>query len=134
MHSRHRGRRGFMTGRLVFSLAVCLMMMPLTVTAMKVIGRQLVFREEVQDEIALAQLRRILITGDDYVCSRQEVTFLYHSATVRLYTVNRRVILTPGTQIFLSDIDSAYFYLDNGLLYISYSRMDRTYERVLIHV
>ena len=134
MYKRRRWRSGIISGRLIISLIICLTMLPVTISAMKLLGKQLVFREEVQDEIALAQLRHILIVSDEFICYGNELHFLYQCEYSRLYAVNHHLILSPGTRIYLSDIDAVSFRMDEGLVCIRYERNGKEYDRILVHI
>ncbi len=101
---------------------------------MKIISRQLEFRQDVQDEAAAAQLRHILITGHDFSVMGDCLEFDLQGERVRLYPVNRNVILTPGTQIFFSMVDEASFSIRGSVIYIYLKRGEKEYERALVHI
>lgn len=86
---------------------------------------------EINDEIALAQLReQMLIAYDMYVTSDQ-INFIYKNKDFKLSLVNGKLILQPGTQIYLADIDDLRFETRNGCVYVIYERNNKTYERVI---
>ncbi len=129
-----RNRSGFFTFELIFVLSACLFLMPAAFTCLKLLIPLTGFMEEIQDEIALCQLRHILIVSDSFTVTPQEVRFIYHEEENVLRFVNRHLILSPGTQIFLSDISGIGFSESGGLLILKYSRDGRETERVLVHV
>lgn len=129
-----RSRSGYFTYELIFVLWACCMLMPVAFSCMKLLIPLTEFREDIQDEIALCQLRHILIASEDFSVSSQEVHFTYHEEENVLRFVNRHLILSPGTQIFLSDISGIAFNATGDILKVKYFRDDRETERVLVHV
>ena len=47
---------------------------------------------------------------------------------MRLRLVNQNLIIQPGTQMFLMDIESAMFYLENDSVILRYVRDNHEYE------
>ncbi len=129
----YTGDRGTILGQFLISTAVLLVLAPCITLILLIQLNALSFDESVQDEIALAQLRRILAVSEDADVSGHTMSFTYHCERNMLYETNGHLILTPGTQIFLSDIDSASFRRDGHEIRIVYSRSGKEYVRVLTH-
>ena len=129
---RNTGRRGFILTELIIVLIASMFLMPIGLSALKVLKPMISFREEVQDAIALTQLKHILIVSEDFAADGN-LSFIYHREPCVLRTVNNHLILSPGTQIFLSEIDSAVFENRNGIITLTYERNGRTYVRPLVH-
>lgn len=86
---------------------------------------------EINDEIALEQLReQLLIAYNMEVCS-DKLNFRYKNKDFKLSLVNEKMILQPGTQIYLNNIDYLQFDIRNNCIYVSYSRQGKNYERVI---
>jgi len=128
---RHAG--GFVIEQLLIVLIIVGLLVPITVSALKVAEKTLTFTEEIQDEIALSQLRKILMIGDEYQIRTDCLQFEYQGADSEISLVNRHLILQPGTQIFLSEIDNAAFLERDGVIMMQYARGERHYERALVH-
>ena len=96
--------------------------------------RKYTFRETLQDETALLQLRRILLVSYDVQASGNEVTFVYQKRDMRLSRVNDHLIIQPGTQIFLSAVDEAHFEIYGDCIYVIYTRNGRTFEKILVRL
>ena len=126
-----RSDRGMILEQMVISVAVLLMLAPVINLILFLQLRMTAFDEEIQDEIALAQLRRILNVSEDIRSSGSHLTFRYHDEPQQLYTVNDHLILTPGTKIFLSQIDSASFRISGHETLITYTRNGHEETRVL---
>ncbi len=129
-----RNRSGFFTFELIFVLSACMFLMPAAFACLKLLIPLTEFSEEIQDEIALCQLRHNLIVSDSFRITPQEVHFIYHEEENVLRYVNHHLILSPGTQIFLSDISGIVFSGSGEILVLKYSREGRETERVLVHV
>ncbi|MBR2811098.1 MAG: hypothetical protein IKD69_06940 [Solobacterium sp.] len=128
----HRSRAGFVLSDFLAALCVVVLMVPLMTMCLGVLKGSLVFDERLQDEIALLQLRKILLISYDIEVSPQMLSFRYQARDMRLSLVNRRLIIQPGTQIFLSEIDGASFLEKDGMIEVIYSRGEQEYEKVLI--
>lgn len=126
-----RMHRGFAVIEVLIVLCILCAMIPVTIVCLRPFSRMLEFDEEVQDEIALAQMRRILLLSYDIRCSSDSLQFLYQQKDWTLSCKNDHLVLSPGTQIFLSKIDAASFYLDGQCIFIHYTREGKEYEKVL---
>lgn len=124
-------RRGFILTELIIVLTGVMFLMPAAVSCLRVLMPAVAFREEVQDEIALTQLKHILIVSGDFQTG-SSLSFIYHGEPYVLRTVNRHLILSPGTQIFLSEIDSASFEDRGGIITLIYERNGKEYIRPLV--
>ena len=56
------------------------------------------------------------------------ISFQRQHEEMRLRLVNQNLIIQPGTQIFLMDIESAMFYLENDSVILRYVRKNQEYE------
>lgn len=117
------GRDGFALADLLVTLCCCAVLVPIAASCIVLLPQLIVFEEDVQDETALYQLRRILMMAyDAEIVSDDTLTFTYREKEWRLHETNRRLILQPGTQIFLSGIDSAFFTEEEEVIYVVYDR------------
>ena len=86
----------------------------------------------VQDEIALCQLRRILSHSHDMEVDAHQVSFIYHEEEARISLVNGSLILQPGTQIFLTELEQCTFSVSDGVLYLHTGREGESHENALV--
>ena len=70
--------------------------------------------------------------GDDYECLGGMIHFRYQGEPCEFAFMNRHLILKPGTQIFLSDIDEASFYMNGNIVYLQYRRGERSNQVAVI--
>lgn len=90
------------------------------------------FNEEVQDEIASIQLRRILSMSYEVRVENGSISFEYLGRSMRIVYGNYHVYMTPGTYIFYSDIDSAWFCEEEGLVYACIERNEEISRIALV--
>ncbi len=87
--------------------------------------------DQINDEIAISQLREQMLICYDLKFSRDVLRFRYKNDDFRLSLVNNMLLLQPGTQIYLNDVDSLYFEKRNGCIYVVYERDGKEYELVI---
>lgn len=85
-------------------------------------------RTLLQDQIALVQLRHYLAVAYDIELQPTALSFQRQHEEMRLRLVNQNLIIQPGTQMFLMDIESAMFYLENDSVILRYVRDNHEYE------
>ncbi len=117
--------------RILCGLLIVLNLLPLGMTAMGFVSKIAFDYNEVNDEIALCQLREDLLISYDMEYSRDVLRFTYEGKSFRLSQVNRMLVLQPGTQIFLYDIDDLHFEKRGTMIYVLYRRKGKEYERIL---
>lgn len=81
------------------------------------------------DEIALNELREVMLLSYNLKISDKRLEFLYQGEEYSLSLVNEKLLLQPGTLIYLNDIDDLNFYINNNSIYIKYLRKGKEYER-----
>lgn len=107
--------------------------MPLSSLTLDYVSRIDYDYSEINDEIAMYQLRELLLIAYDIEIYDDEINFTYQDKTFRLSLINNRLILQPGTQIYLDEVDNLYFMQSDGLIYVNYEKDDRQYQKVLIN-
>ncbi len=121
-------RKGFaLIEVLVAILTVCICI-PILVSVISLMHTSLKDRTSLQDQIALIQLRRYLAVAYDVELLPSSLTFQRQQEEMRLSVVNQNLIVQPGTQIFLMDIETALFYLEGDSVMLRYVRNQQEYE------
>ena len=82
------------------------------------------------DEIGINQLRLLLALSKDLKADIDKLTFKYKNEEMKLKQYKDKLILTPGYQVFLGNINSVYFKTDT-CVYLVYIRDGKQNERVL---
>ena len=117
--------------RLLLALIITVTILPLCAMSFRYAADLTCDYNEVNDEIALFQLREILLIAYDLEISYDRLSFVYQNDDFRLSLVNRKLILQPGTQIFLNDIDTLYFYENHDTVFLHYERQNKSYDTIL---
>lgn len=121
-------RNGFaLVEVLVAILTVCICI-PILVSVISLMRTSLKDRTSLQDQIALVQLRRYLAVAYDIELLPSSLTFQRQHEEMRLSVVNQNLIVQPGTQMFLMDIEAALFYLEEDSVMLRYVRNHHEYE------
>ena len=121
-------RKGFaLIEVLVAVLTVCICI-PIMVSVISLMRTSLKDRTSLQDQIALVQLRRYLAVSYDIELLPSSLTFQRQHEEMRLSVVNQNLIVQPGTQMFLMDIEAALFYLEGDSVMLRYVRDNQEYE------
>lgn len=121
-------RKGFaLVEVLVAVLTVCICI-PIMVSVISLMRTSLKDRTSLQDQIALVQLRRYLAVAYDIELLPSSLIFQRQHEEMRLSVVNQNLIVQPGTQMFLMDIEAALFYLEGDSVMLRYVRDNQEYE------
>ncbi len=121
-------RKGFaLVEVLVAILTVCICI-PIMVSVISLMRTSLKDRTSLQDQIALVQLRRYLAVAYDIELLPSSLTFRRQNEEMRLSVVNQNLIVQPGTQMFLMDIEAGLFYLEGDSVMLRYVRNHHEYE------
>jgi len=117
--------------RNLVGLIISLTMVPICVEAF-IFGSNIPFDySEIEDEIALCQLREELLISYDMDISDYELNFRYKNKDFKLSLVNNKLLLQPGSQMYLNDIDELKFKEEKDCIYVVYERQDKQYERII---
>lgn len=117
--------------RNLIGLIIIVTMLPICALTFKYAGDIKFDYNEINDEIALMQLRELMLISYDVYVNTSSVDFIYKNKDFKLSNVNNKLILQPGTQIFLNDIDDLCFEERNGCIYVLYRRENNNYERII---
>lgn len=117
--------------RNILGLIITITMLPICIEAFIYTGNIKFDYNEINDEIALCQLREQLLISYDLEADTSELNFIYKNKNCKLSMVNNKLIMQPGTQIYLNEIDDLFFDTKNGCIYVNYIRDDKEYERII---
>ena len=117
--------------RNLIGLLIIVSMLPLCSMAFSYTSKIPFEYNEISDELALAELREILLIAYDMDVSYGSLDFIYQNKEFTLSMVNEKMLLQPGTQIYLNDIDDLHLENRSNTIYVIYERKNRKYERVI---
>ncbi len=126
-------RRGSSVIEIIIATSVAVLITNLLVMCYHVISLSEKFDESIQDEIAFNQLRLDLCIGYDFDVHNDSLLFKKGLDTHKLSVINNRLVMQPGTVIYVNDIDSSYFYKEDQVLYICYYRKNIEYKRAIAY-
>lgn len=111
-----------MIEQLLITLAVCAFLIPVSTALLLVLCRSLNSHEGFQDEAGIAMLRHVINISDNITCDGEKLNLSCHGDEMILARRGNCLdLLSPGTQIFLSDIESAAFSIRGNLVYVRYA-------------
>lgn len=117
--------------RTIVSLLIIMIFLPLSSLCLNYVSRIDYDYSEINDEIAIYQLRELLLIAYDLRIYNDEISFTYQDKTFTLSLVNGRLLLQPGTQIYLDEVDNLYFTEASNLIYLNYEKKNKQYQKVL---
>ena len=118
--------------RNLIGLIIAVILLPLFLMAFRYVTEIGFDYDQVNDEIAISQLREQMLISYDLKFTRNMLTFRYKNDDFRLSEVNGMLLLQPGTQIYLNDVDSLHFEKRNRCIYVVYERNGKEYEQVIV--
>ena len=118
------GNRGFTYGRTLMALLITLTILPLAISIFSFVANIKPNYNLLNNELALIDLRRRLLIAYDLNVEENRLEFINNGETNYLYYVNDKLILSPGTQIYLNDVKDVYFSKENGVIYLNYITND----------
>ena len=121
-------RRGFALIEILICILIVCICIPITVQVLSIVRSVLKDKTPLQDQIALVQLRHYLAVAYDIELEPTTISFQRQQEEMRLRLVNQDLIIQPGTQIFLMNIENAMFYLEKDSVILRYVRDNHEYE------
>lgn len=128
-----QSRSGFALIELILTLCIATIFFPLESKALSYFMNQDYSADTLQDEISLAQLRRVLnlcyekkLVDNTLVCSYKQNAIEFRYKNKRLYT-------TTGTWIFLNEVDDLFWNIQDHLVFLNYRRDNCWREAVLAY-
>ena len=122
---------GFVSLRTVVALCIIMTVMPIAVTSVELLSKIEERFDLVNDELCLYRLRRMLLIAYDTYTDGSTMNFIYKDSERQLSLINGRLLMTPGYQMFLDDIDSLYFMENEGCIVLVYEKDKKEYKAVL---
>ena len=127
-----RYRRGFTSLRTIVALLITMSILPIAVDVISYASNLKYEYDLVNDEISLFQLRRILLIAYDVNNNGYSLDFIYHNDDYSLSLINNRLVLQPGYQMFLDNVDYLEFKEEGNAIYIEYEKNNKEYKTPII--
>lgn len=124
-------KSGIIEIRNLIALYVVLIMLPLALCIFIFCANFDFDYKTINDEIALYKLRKIYLLSYNQEIAKDHLSFQYDDRYFTLELINNHLVLKPGTQIFLEDVDDLYFENDDSCIQVVYTRKGKRYEKVI---
>ncbi len=128
-----RNSSGSVLTEFLMVLGIVCMLVPSLALSLNVLSQCDTFDEMVQDQISIAQLRRVLMISYDVFLQQDCLTYTYAYKEYVLSCKNGRLTQQPGTLIYLSEIEDAWFVQEQELIYLVYERGGHSRKVALCH-
>ncbi len=130
-YNRRKHNRGSTLVEFILVLFIALIFISITAQAIKDIDKHIKYKEEISDEISLLQLKRILLLSYEIEINNNSLEYIYQNRKFYISEVNNNLIIQPGTQIILLNVNNVSFIEDDNDIYLLYEKKDKKYERLL---
>lgn len=110
---------GLMTTGIVAFLCMILMQCFLTFTHLDL---------NKQNQFAILQLRQVLSVADSIKTDTNSLTCILNHEEVEFYFDRNRLVQSPGYEIWMENIDEAYFIKEEDGFYLFYRQDNKTYK------
>ena len=117
--------------RNLIGIYITILMLPLSITSLKFVSNISFDYDQINDEISICQLRELLLIAYDMQVHDDTLIFRYQNKIFRLSKINEYLLLQPGSQIYLNNVDSLYFKEMNNCIYVVYEKNNKTYEKII---
>lgn len=128
----HYIRRGFIELRTIIALLITITMLPLATYIITFASNLDFSYDEINDEISLLELRKILLIAYDVRNDGGNLNFIYDDTNYSLSLINNRMVLQPGYQMFLDKIDDLEFINEGNSIYVKYNKNNKEYKTPII--
>ena len=85
----------------------------------------------IEDRIGILQVRTILAQSRNIRVFPTEIQFQFQKEEVQFRLLNQKLVKQVGYEIFLQGIEDSSFYMQNGCIYLQYTKNEKTNEVVL---
>lgn len=117
--------------RNLIAFVIILALLPIFMLAFRYTADLPFSYDEIADEIALCQLREMMLISYDLEFGNRVLEFRYKNRDCSLSLINGKLIMQPGTQIFLAELEDLHFEEKNGVIYVCYQKKNGDRERVI---
>ena len=122
--------KGFTSIELLLGMIVVSLSVTLISASLPLIKALIKEDKFIQDQIAIRQLRHILLLSEELAGS-DPLTFTYLGDECSLQFDKQRLVKTPGYEIFMEALEQASFVWEGECVYLDYQREGREAKRLL---
>lgn len=118
--------KGFTLIELLCSLMIISLSILLLTSALTLLPHCIVSEETIQDEIALAQLRHMVLLGEDITVSFNILEMRYLNHPVIIHQDRQRLVKEDGYEILMQNIQSIEFTQEGKCFYLTYEKLQQS--------
>lgn len=124
--------KGFTMIEALLALTILCFSFTLLSSSLPVLKSMIQIRFAIEDEIALRQLRRLLLLSEDIQMNTYDLTFWYQDNWYSLIQDKDRLIRKEGYMIYMEGLEYIEFKEKGNCIYLYYEKENNSYERLLI--
>ncbi len=126
MQALHKpANNGFILEQFLIALLILCAVLPVFLTQLRVIMNLYVRPLDLQDAIAIAQLRHVFNIAEDITPAGDTLSFSYRKEQRLLRMSGENLILTPGTQYILTKIEEVSFASEDNTVILCWTRSEK---------
>lgn len=125
------GNKGTTLIEMVFSLVIVMCGMGLLTTILPLIQNIHTFDLNSEDEVAIRQIRHLLLFGSEIEFYEDELIFFYLGEQVSLTLDMDRLIRRDGYVIYMEGIHNSSFSKKENCFYLNYEKRDKKIQRFI---
>lgn len=126
--------QGFVLIEVLIALSIMASLMSPTLSILNVLQQSFERNQLVQDQVSINQLRHTLLLSNNIQYFSDHIEFDYHDKDCSLGLLNNKLIMKPGTMIYLIEIDDVLFLKDQNALILQYQRGSNVYQKVIAYL
>lgn len=81
-----------------------------------------------QNQFAILQLRELMCVSNSIKVDNGNLSFINDHESYELYFDRNRIVQSPGYEIWMENIDDAYFEEENGEIYLLYIQGNKIFK------
>lgn len=124
-------RKGFTLIESLFSLFILSLSISLLTMVLPCLLVMEKYHVTIEDEIALYQLRKLILYASDITFTEEELNFYYMEDFVSLSLEKGRVVRKKGYVIYMDGLTDSYFSKKKGCLFLNYEKNKTQKKRFL---
>lgn len=130
-HDHPRRRRGNILISMLLGLFGAILALSLMISVFKLITRQDFMMRQLQDQLQLRQLRRLLLRSQDLQVLNDQLTFKDQGEVRQLRISREWLLIQPGTWILADEVQSVRFWQDQHAVWIELDTRHGTVSEVI---
>jgi hypothetical protein len=123
-----QSQAGWWMIEIAISMMVGVIITTITIIMMQAMIKLPTNTSQVQNLIGLEQLRFHLAQAYDIQTYPDQLEYEYHGEGYELRLINQRLIQSPGTYIFMIELDELEFIMEDQALWMKWQSHGKTYQ------